>query len=89
MAMLVVRLLKVSNIPSNLWLYLLVLSLSKTIHYISHNKYHDTTSSKSIKEPTLPSYLDFVHYSNKAKQLLLLLKVFMNAYIYPVEKVLQ
>lgn len=88
MAMLVVSLLKVINILSNLWLYLLVLSLSKTTYYISH-KYCPTTSSESIKQPTLPSYLDFVHYSPKAKQMLLLLKVFMDAYIYPVEKVLQ
>ena len=43
----------------------------------------------SIKQPALPSYLDFVHYSDKAKQMLLLLKVFMEAYIYPAEKVLQ
>lgn len=37
--------------------------------------------------PTLPKYLDFINYSDRARRTLYNLMLFMNEYVYPAEQV--
>ena len=44
-------------------------------------------SPSSMPTMSLPTHLDFIHYSDKARKTLILLKQFMMEYIYPAEEV--
>ena len=45
------------------------------------------SSSNALATPSLPGYLDFIHYSDRARRTLVNLKLFMRECVYPIEEV--